>query len=120
MILKEVDNSTLATEFLHVARELYKNDPFWVCPLDKDVKAVFDPKKNNFHSHGSCTRWVLKSSEGKLIGRISAFINENKAYQPAQATGGMGFFECINDQEAANLLFETAKNWLSERGMKAL
>jgi hypothetical protein len=120
MILKEVDNKNTATEFLNVARELYKNDSFWVCPLDKDIEAVFDPKKNNFHSHGSCTRWVLKSSDGVLLGRIAAFINENKAYQPAQATGGIGFFECINDTNAANLLFDTAKNWLAERGMKAM
>ncbi len=120
MILKEVQNKHTAREFLDVAREIYKDDDFWVCPLDKDVEAVFDPGKNNFHSHGSCIRWVLKSDEGKLIGRIAAFINENKAWQPEQPTGGIGFFECINDREAANLLFDTARNWLSERDMKAM
>ena len=101
MILKEVDHPQTATEFLDVARELYRNDKFWVCPLDKDIKAIFDPKLNNFNSHGSCTRWVLKSDDGKLIGRIAAFINEKKAYQPKQATGGIGFFECIDNTEAA-------------------
>jgi hypothetical protein len=120
MILKEVDHPQTAAEFLDVARELYRNDKFWVCPLDKDIKAVFDPKLNNFHSHGSCTRWVLKSDDGKLIGRIAAFINEKKAYQPQQATGGIGFFECIDNTEAATLLFDTAQQWLSARGMKAM
>ncbi len=120
MIIKEVNNTSSAHEFLDVAREIYKNDTYWVCPLDKDMEAVFDPKKNNFHNHGSCTRWVLKSSEGKLIGRIAAFINENKAYQPEQPTGGIGFFECINDSKAAELLFDTAQAWLLARGMKAM
>ena len=120
MILKEVQNKHIAREFLDVAREIYKDDNFWVCPLDKDVAAVFDPDKNNFHSHGSCIRWILKSDEGKLIGRIAAFINENKAWQPEQPTGGIGFFECINDREAATLLFDTARNWLSQMGMKAM
>lgn len=120
MILIEVQNKHTAREFLDVATEIYKDDNFWVCPLDKDVEAVFDPDKNNFHSHGTCIRWILKSDEGKLIGRIAAFINENKAWQPEQPTGGIGFFECINDREAANLLFDTARNWLSERGMKAM
>jgi hypothetical protein len=120
MILKEVDHSQTATEFLDVARELYRNDKFWVCPLDKDIKAIFDPKLNNFHSHGSCTRWVLKSDDGKLIGRIAAFINEKKAYQAKQATGGIGFFECIDNTEAATLLFDTAQQWLAARGMKAM
>jgi hypothetical protein len=120
MILKEVDHPQTATEFLDVARELYRNDKFWVCPLDKDIKAIFDPKLNNFNSHGSCTRWVLKSDDGKLIGRIAAFINEKKAYQPKQATGGIGFFECIDNKEAATLLFDTAQHWLAARGMKAM
>lgn len=120
MMLKEVDNRSTAHEFLEVAREIYKNDNFWVCPLDKDVEAVFEPLKNNFHSHGSCIRWVLKSDDGKLIGRIAAFINNNKAYQSAQPTGGIGFFECINDTKAATLLFDTAKSWLTEKGMKAM
>lgn len=120
MIIKEVTNTSSAREFLDVAREIYKNDKYWVCPLDKDIEAVFDPKKNNFHNHGSCTRWILKSSEGKLIGRIAAFINENKAYQPEQPTGGIGFFECINDSKAAELLFDTAQAWLLARGMKAM
>ncbi|SKB43226.1 N-acetyltransferase [Daejeonella lutea] len=120
MIIKEVLDSTGAQDFLDVARQLYKNDENWVCPLDKDVSAVFDPNKNIFHSHGTVTRWVLKSDDGKLIGRIAAFINEHKAYQNDQPTGGIGFFECINDQEAANLLFDTAQAWLLARNMRAM
>jgi hypothetical protein len=120
MLLTEVNNTSSAGEFLDVARLIYKNDPHWVCPLDKDIQAVFDPEKNELHNHGVCTRWVLKSDQGELIGRISAFVNEKKAYQPEQPTGGIGFFECINDPEAATLLFSTAENWLREKGMKAM
>jgi len=97
MLLTEVKNKNTANEFLDVARKIYKNDEFWVCPLDKDIQAVFDPEKNELHSHGLCTRWVLKSDDGTLIGRIAAFVNDKKAYQPEQPTGGIGFFECIND-----------------------
>ncbi len=120
MVLTEVKNKKDAVEFLDVAREIYKNDPHWVCPLDNDIKDVFNPEKNQLHSHGSCIRWVLKSDKGELIGRIAAFINEKKAYQPEQPTGGIGFFECINNSEAANLLFSAAQQWLEERGMKAM
>lgn len=120
MLLTEVKNKKTASEFLDVAREIYRNDPYWVCPLDKDIEAVFDPEKNELHKHGVCTRWVLKSEDGKLIGRIAAFVNEKKAYQPEQPTGGIGFFECINDPEAATLLFITAEKWLTEKGMKAM
>ncbi len=120
MVLTEVKNKNIAHEFLDVARQLYKNDQYWVCPLDKDIEDVFNPKKNELHHQGNCTRWVLKSDDGSLIGRIAAFVNAKKAYQPEQPTGGIGFFECINDAEAANLLFSTAEKWLSEKGMKAM
>ena len=120
MILKEVKDSRSKKEFLDVARRVYKNDVNWVCPLDIDIEAVFDPAKNNFHQHGQCTRWVLNSDTGELIGRIAAFINDKKAYQHEQPTGGIGFFECINSPEAATLLFDTARKWLAERGMKAM
>lgn len=120
MIIEEVQTGRQQKAFLEVARILYKNDPNWVCPLDIDVEAVFDPKKNSFHQHGRITRWILKSDQGQLIGRIAAFINDKKAYQYDQATGGIGFFECINDQQAADLLFDTAKKWLTEKGMAAM
>ena len=52
---------------------------------------------------------MLKDDLGKLIGRIAAFYDKNKAFHNPQPTGGIGFFECINDQQAANLLFDTAQ-----------
>lgn len=120
MTIIQVKDQKSRKEFLDVARQIYKDDPVWVCPLDNDIEAVFDPEKNNFHRHGAITRWVLKDDQGKLIGRIAAFVNENKAYTYEQPTGGAGFFECINDYNAASLLFETAKKWLQEKGMQAM
>ncbi len=120
MQIIEVNTRDTRKAFLDVPRVLYKNDPLWVCPLDKDVESVFDPARNNFHSFGACTRWILKDSNGMLIGRIAAFVNKKKAYHYEQPTGGCGFFECIDSQPAADLLFDTAKQWLMEQGMKAM
>jgi len=120
MTITEVTGKETKKAFLDVARIIYKDDTVWVCPLDNDIEAVFDPAKNNFHQNGKCTRWILRDNNGKLIGRVAAFINNKKAFNYEQPTGGMGFFECINDREAAFLLFDTAKNWLKENGMQAM
>jgi hypothetical protein len=120
MTVIEVKDKRTKKQFLDIARIIYKNDPTWVCPLDNEVEAVFDPKKNNFHNHGECTRWILVDEQQQLVGRIAAFINNDKAYHYQQPTGGMGFFECTNNKQYAFLLFDTAKNWLAERGMKAM
>ena len=120
MVITEVKDKATRKAFLDTARIIYKNDDRWVCPLDNDVEAIFDPAKNSFHAHGKIIRWVLADENGRLIGRVAAFINEQKAYNYEQPNGGMGFFECINDEKAAFLLFDTAKKWLQDNGMKAM
>lgn len=118
-IIKVSDRKT-EEMFLDTARVLYKNDKTWICPLDNDIKAVFDPARNPYHKHGVVERWILKDEKRGLIGRIAAFIDHNLADSYDQPTGGIGFFECINDKEAAFLLFDTAKSWLKERNMEAM
>jgi GNAT superfamily N-acetyltransferase len=120
MQIIEVKEKKQIREFLELPGKLYKGDPNWVCPLENDIESVFNPGKNNFHSFGDCTRWILLSSKGETIGRIAAFVNRKKANTFDRPTGGCGFFECVNNQEAANLLFDTAIAWLKPKGMKAM
>ncbi|MFH0843427.1 MAG: GNAT family N-acetyltransferase [Bacteroidota bacterium] len=120
MNLIRVTNRLTEKMFLDTARIIYKNDKTWVCPLDNDIKAVFDPARNPYHKHGVVERWVLTDDKKKLIGRVAAFVDFKLANTYDQPTGGMGFFECINDREAAFLLFDTARNWLKEKGMEAM
>lgn len=120
MTIREVSSVKDRSEFLLLPLKIYKDDPLWIRPLDKDIEAVFDPKKNKFFRHGKCTRFLLENGKGDTIGRVAVFINERTSKKESQPTGGIGFFECINDQSAADLLFETAKRWLSDRGMEAM
>ncbi len=120
MNIIEVVSKSQKQSFLDLARTLYKNDPNFACPLDGEINGIFDPKENSFFKHGEAIRWILCDDDGKVIGRIAAFINTNKAFSFDQPTGGCGFFECIDDKEAAYLLFDTAKSWLKERGMEAM
>src|SRR6266700_1447461 len=120
MKLIEVSNHKTAREFLDLPRKLYKGDPNWICPLGNEVEAVFDHHRNVFFKHGVCTRWILNDDKDLIIGRIAAFINYEKSSKNPQPTGGIGFFECINNKEAAFLLFDTGKKWLQEKGMLAM
>ena len=118
MQMHEVKTDADKQQFIEIAIDIYKDDPNWIRPLDKDINEVFDPEKNKFFKRGECTRWLLKNDNGKTIGRIAAFVN--RQYKQEQPTGGIGFFECINDQQAANFMFDHCKNWLQERGMEAM
>lgn len=118
--VEEVNSKAAEAEFIRLPFNIYKNDPNWIPHLKQDVEKVFNPAKNKFFGHGQCTRWLLFDENNNTVGRIAAFINNDTAYTEEQPTGGCGFFECINNQQAANLLFDTAKAWLQQRGMEAM
>lgn len=110
--------STVADEegFIAFAETLYKGFPAQIRPLREDIRAVFDPDSNKTFEYGECTRWLLKE-EGKVLGRIAAFVTRQRTGTTGDATsGGVGFFECIDRQDAADALFGAARQWLMEKG----
>ncbi|MDP2336452.1 MAG: GNAT family N-acetyltransferase [Bacteroidota bacterium] len=120
MQLIEVTDKQTKKLFHQVPHLIYKNDPDWPCPLHEMVESIFDPAKNSSFKSGEAIRWILTDERGKLLGRIGAFVNRKKAFTFDQPTGGCGFFECVNNQEAATMLFDAARDWLKVRGMEAM
>ena len=121
MQLVEVNSLILEKEFIKVNVQINKNDPNYIQPLDKDILEVFDRKKNKAFRHGDAIRWILKTDSGEPIGRIAAFVNEKyKNKGDDVRVGGIGFFDCINDQAAADMLFDVARHWLLQRNMEAM
>lgn len=120
MQLIEVKTPKDTLDFLLLPLKIYKGDANWIRPLDDDINFVFDEKKNKFFKHGECTRWILKSDSGEVTGRVAAFVNKKLSHKNPQPTGGMGFFECINDKTVAFKLFDACKEWLQQRGMEAM
>lgn len=118
--LEEVESKEQIRAFNRLPFRIYKHDPNWIPHIRQEVEAVFDPEKNTFFTHGEACRWIMRDASGAVVGRVAAFINQRKAHTFKQPTGGMGFFECIDDQEAANVLFDRCKSWLQARGMEAM
>jgi GNAT superfamily N-acetyltransferase len=120
MQIREVISKHDKREFLDFPKRLYKGDPFWVCQLDSSLESVFDPGMNYTFKHGEANRWILKDEDGHTIGRVAAFIDRIRSTANSQPTGGVGFFEVVENKDAAFLLFDTAREWLTDRGMEAM
>lgn len=121
MQLIEVNNPETTRAFIQVNVLMNKENPCYIRPLDNEVNDVFDVDKNKNYKYGETKRWILKNASGALIGRIAAFTNSKYVnFGTEFPTGGVGFFDCINSQEAANLLFDAAKEWLRSKGMEAM
>ena len=120
MKLVAVHDKRSLNDWMRLPWRIYRDDPNWIPHLKQDVAKVFDPGKNKLLRDGEAERWVLYDDAGVPIGRVAAFINAKTAHTEAQPTGGMGFFECINDQKAADILLDASRDWLKERGMEAM
>ncbi len=118
MNIIEVNSKKDKKDFIQIACSIYKNEKNWIRPLDKDINSVFDPKTNKAFRKGDVKRWILKNNN-ETIGRIAAFYSSKNDKEKLRV-GGCGFFECIDDEEAAKMLFDKAKNWLEKNGYNSM
>jgi len=119
MKLIEVVTPAHQKAFLALAVWLYRNEKNWIRPIDQDIEGLFHAETNKLFRNGAkAKRWLLQDESEKTIGRIAAFVNPKM--KEKQPTGGVGFFECIENQDAAFLLFDQAKAWLQSEGMEAM
>ncbi|MDF1672040.1 MAG: hypothetical protein P1U41_00920 [Vicingaceae bacterium] len=114
MQIIEVKDSKTIKDFLNLPYKIYQNDKNWIPHLKQDIEKVFNPEQNKAHANGKIIRWILKDNN-QTIGRVAAFINHEEV-----SNGGIGFFECINNQDAANKLFDISKEWLTKQGAELM
>ncbi len=116
-----INTPGLIREFLNFNATVNANNPNYIRALDNEVEQVFDPAKNKLFKEGDAQRWIVQNNAGETIGRIAAFYySKYKNKGTEYPVGCVGYFDCINDQSAANLLFDTAKLWLAQNGMEAM
>lgn len=120
MQLTEVTTAEQVNRFHKIPFDIYKNIPAWIPHIQQDIEKIFNPEKNKlFKEGGKAIRWIL-TDNGKDIGRVAAFINPRVLNTSDQPTGGMGFFECTDNQEAADILFNACRDWLQQNGAEAM
>ena len=107
----EVKSKKQIAQFHQFVRDLYKNDKEYISHLDNDIEAIFNPHKNSQFKEGNAARWLAINNK-KVVGKIAAFYN-NKTKQ-----SGIGFYDSIDSQSVANMLFDTAIDWLKKHGQE--
>ena len=101
--------------FVDFAWDVYKDDPHWVPPLKDEVHGLITPGKNPWFEHAHAQLWLAERG-GKVVGRISAQVDELVQQHMGKGIGNWGMFEAL-DGEAAAALIATAEDWLREQGM---
>lgn len=102
--------------FLKLECELYADDPNWVTPLWGERKQLCGFGSHPFYDDAESQAFLARKS-GRVVGRIVAIVNHAHNRQHKEKRGFFGFFECIDDVETSRCLFESASQWLRDKGM---
>ena len=115
--IKTVTTKSELTQFIKFPWKIYKDDKYWVPPLLMEQKTLLDKQKNPFFKDAQA-EYFLAYRNGEAVGRIAAIKNDIHLKYHNDSSGHFGFFECINDQQVANALFDKAKLWMTEKNLK--
>jgi GNAT superfamily N-acetyltransferase len=115
----DLNSKSAVDRFIQFQFDLYAGHPQWVPPFIADIKMMMNPNKHPYYEHSDAEFFVAEK-EGKVVGRIAAL--ENKPFNRFHEAKDAEFylFECVEDQDVANALFETVMDWTKARGLNKL
>jgi hypothetical protein len=116
LTIRPVESKKDKKAFVDFAWDVYRSDPAWVPPLKDEVHGLITPGKNPWFEHGKAKLWLAERG-GKVVGRISAQVDELVQEHMGKGIGNWGFLDAL-DVEAAHALIATAEDWLRQQGMK--
>ncbi len=120
IIIRPVSGAANKKLFVELPYRIYADNPNWIPPLKDEVYGLIDPGKNPWFEHGSAELFLAERA-GRVVGRISAHIDDLALAQPAEqgfgpGTGFWGMFEA-EDENVARALFDAAEEAMRAKGM---
>lgn len=119
IVIREIKSKKDLGRFIKFPWKVYDGDPNWIPPLIIDIKTRLNPAKNPYFKHSEAKCFIAEKN-GDIIGRIAATVNNNHNKTHDEKTGFFSFFECFDDQETANSLFDAAAEYLRNKGLDTM
>jgi GNAT superfamily N-acetyltransferase len=105
--------------FIDVPFGVHANHPLWVPPLKLERWMFLSRRMNPFFSHGEA-EYFLARRDGRVVGRVSAQVNDAFNDYQKKNWGWFGFLEFEDDQEVLDALLGAAEAWLRARGKERM
>ncbi len=116
IVVQQVASRRQRAEFLSFPWKLYQGDPNWIPPLRQNQRELVGYARHPFYEKNEVQTFLAYRS-GEVCGRIAAIVNRGHVERYNEQRGFFGFFECVDDEEASEKLFDAAREWLASRGM---
>ena len=115
LTIKPVNTLEERKDCLRFPWKVYQDDPYWVPPIFPERVHFTDPEENPFFEHSKAQLYTAMRGD-EIVGTIAAFTNTRHNESHNENIGFFGFFEVLEDYEAAEALLHTAENWAREQG----
>jgi GNAT superfamily N-acetyltransferase len=102
-------------QFIRLPWQVYRGSPYWVPPLISERLSFLDRARSPFFQHARAEYFLARRGE-QVVGTIAALTNELYNQFQQVNTGFFGFFEVLDDPEAAAALLATAEGWARQAG----
>ncbi len=109
----------LARRFVQFPFDLYRHSLYWVPPMRSDAWRQVNRKRNPFFLHSEADFFLAQNGQ-ETVGRIA--VLENRLYNQyhQKKCGFFYLFDAIDDQQAADGLFDAAIAWCRARGLERI
>ena len=114
--LIDTHSKTQVNNFVEFPFGLYADCPQWVPPFRSDIRVMLDREKHPLYERSDAD-FLVAERDGKTVGQMAVF--EHKPFNAYHHKNQAQFtlFDCVNDQEVANALFEAGFEWARKRGL---
>jgi GNAT superfamily N-acetyltransferase len=119
LTIKKVATDRERRQFLSFPWVVYKDNPYWVPPILSERMEFTNPGHNPFFKHAEVDFFLALRGE-EIVGTVAAFTDERYREFQNDNLGFFGFFEVLEDPEAARALLKTVEDWHREKGSEAV
>lgn len=107
-------------KFIQFPHKLYKNDSHYAPELNISVAEKLSAKTNPYFLHSTATYYLLENEVGEVFGRIALTVNNNYNQFHQTNVAWFGFFDCVDDSQCSQKLFEAAFDFCKSKGVSTL
>lgn len=115
----KVNGRAQMNDFLSVTRHIYQDSKQYVPDLRKDVRELFDPKKNPGLEFSDIQPFVAYQEE-KPVGRIVGIVNRKANRQWHTRNVRFSMIEFVDDEAVSAALLKAVEDWGRTHGMEKI
>ena len=119
VVIKKVETRKELRRFVRFPEKLYRDNPYYVPPLEFDQIDTLDQKKGAAQEFCD-SELYLAYKNGELVGRVAAIVNHKANKQWNHKEVRFGWIDFVDDREVSKALIDKVEEFGRKHGMDSI